>query len=39
VTTDLMVKYGVGRMEKPPMAREWVKTGLLNAAKKSLGAK
>jgi NitT/TauT family transport system substrate-binding protein len=39
VTTDLMVKYGVGRMEKPPMAREWVKTSLLNAAKKSLGAK
>jgi NitT/TauT family transport system substrate-binding protein len=39
VTTDLMVKYGVGRMEKPPMAREWVKTSLLSAAKKSLGAK
>src|SRR5438105_133690 len=39
VTTDLMVKYGVGRMEKPPVAREWVKTSLLNAAKKSLGAK
>jgi NitT/TauT family transport system substrate-binding protein len=39
VTTDLMVKYGVGRMEKPPRAREWVRTSLLNAAKKSLGAK
>ena len=39
VTTDLMVKYGVGRMEKPPMAREWVRTSLLGAAKKSLGAK
>jgi NitT/TauT family transport system substrate-binding protein len=39
VTTDLMVKYGVGRMEKPPMAREWVKTSLLEAARKSLGAK
>jgi NitT/TauT family transport system substrate-binding protein len=39
VTTDLMVKYGVGRMEKPPIAREWVKTGLLEAARKSLGAK
>jgi NitT/TauT family transport system substrate-binding protein len=39
VTTDLMVKYGVGRMEKPPTARDWVRTGLLNAAKKSLGAK
>jgi NitT/TauT family transport system substrate-binding protein len=39
VTTDLMVKYGVGRMEKPPMARDWVRTSLLRAAKKSLGAK
>jgi NitT/TauT family transport system substrate-binding protein len=39
VTTDLMVKYGVGRMEKPPIAREWVKTSLLNAARKSLGAR
>jgi NitT/TauT family transport system substrate-binding protein len=39
VTTDLMVKYGVGRMEKPPRAREWVKTDLLKAARKSLGAK
>jgi NitT/TauT family transport system substrate-binding protein len=39
VTTDLMVKYGVGRMEKPPTAREWVKSGFLEAARKSLGAK
>ena len=39
VTTDLMVKYGVGRMEKPPLAKEWVRIDLLEAAKKSLKAK
>lgn len=39
VTTDLMVKYGVGRMEHPPQAQQWVKTDLLTAAKASLGAK
>jgi NitT/TauT family transport system substrate-binding protein len=38
-TTDLMVKYGVGRMEKPPRATEWVRTNLLQAAKKALKAK
>ena len=39
VTTDVMFKTGVGRMAKPPAAREWVKTDLLDAAKKSLGVK
>lgn len=39
VTTDFMQKYGVGRMEKPPVAKEWVKLDLLAAAKKALGAK
>ncbi|MCU6496490.1 ABC transporter substrate-binding protein [Rugamonas sp. A1-17] len=39
VTTDVMFKTGVGRMSKPPAAREWVKTDLLDAAKKSLGVK
>lgn len=39
ITTDLMVKTGVGRMAKPPVAAEWVKTDLLDAAKKSLGVK
>ena len=39
VTTDLMQSLGVGRMDKPPSARDWVKTGLLEGAKKSLGAK
>ncbi|MES2016571.1 MAG: ABC transporter substrate-binding protein [Pseudomonadota bacterium] len=39
VTTDTMVKTGVGRMAKPPLAKDWVKTDLLDAAKKSLGVK
>jgi len=39
VTTDIMVKTGVGRMAKPPVAKEWVKTDLLEQAKKSLGVK
>jgi NitT/TauT family transport system substrate-binding protein len=34
VTTDLMQKLGVGRMEKPPRARDWVKTALLEIARK-----
>lgn len=39
VTTDTMVRTGVGRMVMPPLAREWVRTDLLEAAKKSLGVK
>ncbi len=39
VTTDIMVKTGVGRMATPPLAKDWVKTDLLEAAKKSLGVK
>ncbi len=39
VVTDFMQKYGVGRMEKPPVAKEWVKLDLLEQAKKALGAK
>jgi NitT/TauT family transport system substrate-binding protein len=38
-TTDVMVKTGVGKMAKPPVAKDWVKTDLLDAAKKSLGVK
>jgi NitT/TauT family transport system substrate-binding protein len=38
-TIDAMAKYGVGRMEKPPAAKDFVKTDLLEAAKKSLGVK
>ena len=39
ITTDVMVKTGVGRMSKPPVAKDWVKTDLLDAAKKTLGVK
>jgi NitT/TauT family transport system substrate-binding protein len=39
ITTDIMYKTGVGRMAKPPAAKEWVKTDLLEAAKKSLNVK
>ncbi|KQV90934.1 myristoyl transferase [Massilia sp. Root351] len=39
ITTDVMVKTGVGKMSKPPVARDWVKTDLLDAAKKSLNVK
>lgn len=38
-TTDIMVKTGVGRMTKPPVAKDWVKTDLLAEAKKSLNIK
>jgi NitT/TauT family transport system substrate-binding protein len=38
-TTDVMVKTGVGKMAKPPVAKDWVKTDLLDAAKKSLNVK
>jgi NitT/TauT family transport system substrate-binding protein len=39
VTTDIMIKTGVGKMAKPPVAKDWVKTDLLDAAKKSLNVK
>ena len=39
VTTDMMVKTGAGKMVKPPLARDWVKTDLLDAAKKHLNVK
>lgn len=34
MTTDAMVKFGIGKMANPPAAAEWVKLDLLNAAKK-----
>ena len=37
VTTDLMAKYGVGKMAKPPVAKDWVRLELLGEAKKKLG--
>jgi NitT/TauT family transport system substrate-binding protein len=39
ITTDVMVKYGVGKMAKPALAKDWVKTDLLDEAKKSLNVK
>ena len=39
ITTDIMAKYGVGKMSKPPVAKDWVKTDLLEQAKKSLNIK
>jgi NitT/TauT family transport system substrate-binding protein len=39
ITTDIMAKTGVGRMAKPPAAKEWVRTDLLDEAKKSLNIK
>ncbi len=35
-TTDMMQKFGVGRMTTPPKASEWVKTDLLEKALASL---
>jgi len=39
VTTDLMVKYGVGKMASPPKASDWVKLDLLANAKAKAGVK
>ena len=39
VTTDIMVKTGVGRMARPPAAKDWVRTDLLDAAMKTLGVR
>ncbi len=39
VTTDIMARTGVGRMARPPLATDWVRTDLLAAAKKSLDVK
>jgi len=36
VTTDTMLKTGVGRMARPPLAKDWVRTDLLDAAMASL---
>ncbi|TWI66294.1 NitT/TauT family transport system substrate-binding protein [Pseudoduganella lurida] len=38
-TTDVMFRTGVGRMSRPPAAKDWVRTDLLDQAKKSLGVK
>ncbi len=38
-TTDLMVKYGVGKMSDPPKATDWVRLDLLQQAKAKQGIK
>jgi NitT/TauT family transport system substrate-binding protein len=38
-TTDMMVKYKVGRLQNPPKASDWVKLDLLRKAKAAVGAK
>ncbi len=38
-TTDVMAKHGIGKMTNPPVATTWVKTDLLDAAKKSMNIK
>jgi len=39
ITTDLMAKYGVGKMANPPKAGDWVRLDLLVEAKKQLKVK
>ena len=39
ITTDLMAKYGVGKMANPPKAGDWVKLDLLTEAKNRLQVK
>ena len=39
LTTDYMVKYGIGKMSSPPKAKDWVRLDLLDAAKKGQGVK
>jgi NitT/TauT family transport system substrate-binding protein len=39
ITIDQMVKYGIGKMAKPPVAKDFVTTELLQSAKKAVGIK
>ena len=39
VTAETMAKYGVSKMPKVPVAKEYVKLEMLEAAKKELGLK
>jgi len=38
-TTDLMARYGVGKLANPPRAADWVKLDLIQKAKAELGVK
>jgi NitT/TauT family transport system substrate-binding protein len=39
VSTDMMVKYGIAKMTKPPVAKDYVRLDMLEKAKKELNAK
>ncbi|OYU46803.1 MAG: myristoyl transferase [Burkholderiales bacterium PBB4] len=39
ITSDIMFKQGISKMTAPLAAKDWVKTDLLDAAKKSLNVK
>jgi NitT/TauT family transport system substrate-binding protein len=39
VTTDMMIKYGVGKMTQGPVAKDWVRLDLLAKAKTDLKVK
>jgi NitT/TauT family transport system substrate-binding protein len=39
ITSDIMFKQGISKMTAPLVAKDWVKTDLLEAAKKSLNVK
>ncbi len=36
ITTELMKKYGIGKMANPPVAQDWVRLDLLEKAKQEL---
>ncbi len=39
ISTDMMFKYGIAKMTKPPVARDYVRIDLLEKAKKELNVK
>jgi NitT/TauT family transport system substrate-binding protein len=39
ISTDMMAKYGIAQMAKPPVAKDYVRLDLLEKAKKDLHAK
>lgn len=39
ISTDMMAKYGIGKMSAPPLAKDYVKTDLLEKAKSELKIK
>ena len=39
VSTDMMVKYGIAKMKKPPVAKDYVRLDMLEKAKKELNAR